>query len=275
MRYRPFLISFIILFMLLSLNSCKLREKIVYLQDATSSDSLILKSNNFDNEAYAPTLRPDDLLQIQVGGQDAEALAPFQFYVNGGATSTSQNATQSGIQATQLSTSVYYLVDPNGNINFPVLGFVNVVGLTRLEATLKLQDLLAAYVKDPVVNIQIRNFKITVLGQVQRPGVYMLPSDRVTILEAIGMAGDLQLSAVRNNILVIRESFGKREEYRIDLTKKDVYNSPAYYLRQNDIVYIEPNKGARFQGQNIGVFTQVITPVLSLILSIYTLFVIK
>jgi len=256
----------ILLFLLMTMQSCHLREKMVYLQENQSIDSLDRNKFNYNTAAYAPTLRPDDLLQIQVGGQDAEALAAFQFYVN-------ENT--NGLQGMQALQSIFYLVDPNGNINFPVLGFVSVAGLTRLEAIVKLQDLLSVYVQDPVINIQIRNFKVTVLGQVSRPGTFTLPSDRVTVLEAIGMAGDLQLSAVRNNVLVVREANGKREEYRLDLSQKNIYNSPAYYLRQNDIIYVEPNKGARFQGQNLGVFTQVITPVLTMLLSMYTLFVIN
>ncbi|MDP5042210.1 MAG: polysaccharide biosynthesis/export family protein, partial [Crocinitomicaceae bacterium] len=216
--------------------------------------------------------RPDDLLQIQVGGQDAEALAPFQFYVNVSGSGANQNAAQAGLQASQASASINYLIDPNGNINFPVLGFVQVAGLTRLEATVKLQELLGAYVTDPVVNIQIKNFKVSILGEVARPGAYTLPSDRVSILEAVAMAGDLKLSGIRQNVLLVREQDGKRIEYRLDLTQKDIYQSPAYYLRQNDVIYVEPNKGARFQGQNLGVFTQIVTPVISLMLSIYTLF---
>jgi polysaccharide export outer membrane protein len=88
----------------------------------------------------------------------------------------------------------------------------------------------------------------------------------------MAMAGDLKLSGIRQNILLIREQDGKRIEYRLDLTQKDLYKSPAYYLVQNDVIYVEPNRGARFQGQNLGVFTQVVTPVISLMLSIYTLF---
>jgi len=275
MYTRLFLYFAFVLLTLITSSGCKLRQKMVYLQESEVVDSSALVKRNFDPAAYAPTLRPDDLLQIQVGGQDAEALAPFQFYVNPIGAGTSQNAAQAGLQAAQSSAAITYLIDPNGNINFPVLGFVQVSGLTRLEAIEKLQELLSVYVQDPVVNIQIRNFKVTVLGQVQRPGTYSLPSDRVTVLEAIGMAGDLQLSALRKNVLVIRESNGKREEFRLDLTQKDIYTSPAYYLRQNDVIYVEPNKGARFQGQNVGVFTQVITPVLSLMLSIYTLIVLN
>lgn len=262
MHTRLFLYFAFVLLTLITSSGCKLREKMVYLQESEVVDSSAHVKRYFDPAAYAPTLRPDDLLQIQVGGQDAEALAAFQFYVN-------ENT--NGLQGMQALQNIVYLVDPNGNINFPVLGFVQVSGLTRLEAIEKLQELLSAYVQDPVVNIQIRNFKVTVLGQVQRPGTYSLPSDRVTVLEAIGMAGDLQLSAIRNNVLVIRESNGRREEFRLDLTQKDMYTSPAYYLRQNDVIYVEPNKGARFQGQNVGVFTQVISTSISLLLSMYTL----
>ncbi|MDP5042303.1 MAG: polysaccharide biosynthesis/export family protein [Crocinitomicaceae bacterium] len=258
--------SLLILLSLLStLQSCKLREKMVYLQEKPTADSTQKANANFAT-AYAPVLRTDDLLQIQVGGQDQEALASFQFYVN-------QSDNQAGApMMAQVLANMTYLIDPNGNINFPVLGFVEVAGLTRLEATIKLQNLLSEYVDSPVVNIQIRNFKVTVLGQVQRPGTYTMPSDRVTVLEAIGMAGDLQLTGVRNNVLVVREAKGQRQELRLDLTDKSIYSSPAYYLLQNDVVYVEPNKGARFQGQNVQIFTQVVTPVLSLMLSIYTLF---
>jgi polysaccharide export outer membrane protein len=236
----------------------------VYLQP-NINDTLVKTSPVMN---YAPLLRTDDLLLIQIGGQDQEALAAFQFYVN-------QSGNQGGIQMAQVMANMTFLIDPNGNINFPVLGFVQVAGLTRLDATLKLQSLLEEYVAGAVVNIQVKNFKVTVLGQVARPGTYTMPSDRVTILEALGMAGDLQLTGMRNNILLVRELDGKRQEFRLDLTSKDIFTSEAYYLRQNDVIYVEPNKGARFQGQNIQVFTQVVTPVLSILLSVYTLFAIN
>jgi polysaccharide export outer membrane protein len=248
----------ILFLLLLTLQSCHLREKMVYLQE---TETIAAKQDS--TQAYAPKLRPDDLLQIQVGGQDMEALAPFQFYVLEGG--------QGGGQGMQAMTSVFYLIDPNGNINFPVLGFVQVAGLTRLEATVKLQELLGSYVTEPVVNIQIKNFKVSILGEVALPGSYTMPSDRVSILEAVAMAGDLKLSGIRQNILLVREQDGKRIEYRLDLTQKDLYKSPAYYLVQNDVIYVEPNRGARFQGQNITVFTQVISTSLSLLLSMYTL----
>jgi polysaccharide export outer membrane protein len=249
---------FLLFALIITLQSCHLREKMVYLQEDQSTSSKLDSTQSF-----APKLRPDDLLQIQVGGQDMQALAPFQFYV------MDNSSNPQGMQALN---TIFYLVDPNGNINFPVLGFVKVAGLTRLEATIRIQELLSLYVTNPVVNIQIKNFKVSILGEVARPGIYTMPSDRISILEALAMAGDLKLSGIRRDILLVREQDGKRIEYRLDLTQKDLYKSPAYYLVQNDVIYVEPNRGARFQGQNLGVFTQVVTPVISLMLSIYTLF---
>jgi polysaccharide export outer membrane protein len=259
------LIFLLPLLLLLSLSSCHLREKMVYMQP-NLNDTLV-KTTTVMN--YAPLLRTDDLLQIQIGGQDQEALAAFQFYVN-------QSDNQAGNQVmAQVMANFTFLIDNQGNINFPVLGFVKLAGLTRLEAIEKLQLMIAEYVDGAVVNIQVKNFKVTVLGQVARPGAYTMPSDRVTILEAIGMAGDLQLTGMRNNILLVRELDGKRQEFRLDLTSKDIFTSEAYYLRQNDVIYVEPNKGARFEGQNMQVITQVLTPVVSIFLSIYTLFAIN
>ncbi len=266
------LIFLLPLLMLLSLSSCHLREKMVYLQPDLN-DTLV-KTTPVMN--YAPLLRTDDLLQIQIGGQDQEALAAFQFLSNSLVQTGINNMNaQANIQAAQYNSSVTFLIDPIGNINFPVLGFVKVSGLTRLEATLKLQSLLEEYVQGAVVNIQVKNFKVTVLGQVARPGTYTMPSDRVTVLEALGMAGDLQATGLRKNVLVVRELDGKRQEFRLDLTSKDIFTSEAYYLRQNDVIYVEPNKGARFEGQNMQVITQVLTPIVSIFLSIYTLFAIN
>lgn len=250
----------VLLSLIWSVSSCKLREKIVYFQD-NETDSLSFVGQNM---TYVPTLRTDDLLLIQVGGQDQEALAPFQFYSNTGAQG---NNTQN----IQVLSNITFLVDQNGDINFPVLGFVHVAGLTRLQATTKLQELISAYVESPVVNIQLKNFRVTVLGQVKNPGTFLLNSERTTVIEAIGMAGDLELSGIRKNVLLIREKEGKRIEYRIDLTDHELYKSPAYYLCQNDVIYVEPNGGARFQGQNLQNYTQVLTPLISIFLSLYTI----
>ena len=243
----------------LLLFSCKTREKLVYLQGPDAGPAL--QTN------YQPVLRTDDQLLIQVGGSEMEALAPFQFYYM---SNQQGGAGQQGIQMLQ---NITYIIDINGNINFPVLGFIHVAGLTRLQAVEFLQKQLEAYVEDVVVNVQLMNFKYTVLGQVRNPGVQGVPvgTERLTILEAIAKAGDLQITGLRNNVLLIRETNGQRVEYRLDLTSKDLYQSPAYYIRQNDVIYVEPNFTANFQGTNFQTFTQLGTTAISIFLSLYTI----
>ena len=135
-----------------------------------------------------------------------------------------------------------YLVAPDGNINFPVLGTVHVAGLTRQEIAAKLEDMISKYVDNPLVNVQLLNFKITMMGDVSKPGAYTIKNDRVSIIEAIGLAGDLQLTANRKNILVIRDNNGTKETCRLDITDPAIFASPYFYLKQNDIVYVEPIK---------------------------------
>lgn len=243
--------------LLLVLSACKTREKLVYLQDGQVAQV---------QPDYQPLLRTDDQLLIQVGGAEMEALAPFQFYYMG-----NQGQGGAGMQGMQMLQNITYTVDINGNINFPQLGFIKVAGLTRLQVVELLQTRLQEFVENPTVNVQLMNFKFTVLGQVMRPGTFVVPSERLTILEAIGMAGDLQITGLRNNVLLVREVNGQRQEFRLDLTKKDLFNSPAYYIRQNDIIYVEPNFTAKFQGTNVQTYTQLGTTFLSIFLSVFTL----
>jgi polysaccharide export outer membrane protein len=247
---------FLPLLLLVLLSACKTREKLVYFQAGNSSQ---VQAN------YQPVLRSDDQLLIQVGGADMEALAPFQFYYS------SQQNQMNGIQGMQALQGITYLVDINGNINFPVLGFVKVAGLTRLQVVEFLQKQLQAYVEGAVVNVQILNYKFTVLGQVRTPGVYTIPTERYTILEALGQSGDLLPTGVRNNVLLVREENGERKEYRLDLTQKDIFTSPAYYIRQNDVIYVEPNFTGQFSSTNVQIFTQLGTTALSILLSVFTL----
>ncbi|MEY4992441.1 MAG: hypothetical protein RI948_1323 [Bacteroidota bacterium] len=253
---------FLPLLLLVLLGACKTREKLVYFQTGNSAQ---VQPN------YQLLLRPDDQLNIMVGGSDMESLAPFQFYY----TSNNQNGGSGMMQNPQMlnGTGLSYVIDINGNINFPVLGFVKLAGLTRLQAVEFLQKQLEAYVDDVVVNVQLMNFKFTVLGQVKAPGVQMVPvgTERMTIIEAIGKAGDLQITGLRNNVLLVREENGQRQEYRLDLTKHDFYQSPAYYIRQNDIIYVEPNFTANFQGTNFQTFTSLGTTAISIFLSLYTI----
>jgi polysaccharide export outer membrane protein len=255
------ILTFFVLGLLLF--SCKTREKLVYLQKGDDQTKV--------QPDYQVILRPDDQLNIMVGGSDMESLAPFQFFYStntqGGQGAMMQNPQMMG------GTVISYIIDINGNINFPGLGFVKVAGLTRLQAVEFLQKQLEVYVEDVVVNIQLMNFKYTVLGQVKAPGVQSVPvgTERLTILEAIAKAGDLQITGLRNNVLLIREVNGQRVEYRLDLTSKDLYQSPAYYIRQNDVIYVEPNFTANFQGTNFQTFTQLGTTAISIFLSLYTI----
>ncbi len=125
-----------------------------------------------------------------------------------------------------------------------MLGPVNILGLTPNETKALLKEKLKIYLKDPIINIRLRNFTVTILGQVARPGTYAVNGEQITILEALGLAGDLDIRGKRDNVLVIRDFNGTKVSQRIDLTQKEALNSPVYYLTQNDVVYVEPNKSA-------------------------------
>ncbi|RGK26992.1 polysaccharide export protein [Bacteroides intestinalis] len=221
-------------FSLLLLMSCKTTtNNITYFQDL---DNLAAYSG--DNINYAPKIVPDDELSISVSGVDPNAVAvfnmPLSSYLTPGETSV--NITPA------LHT---YLVDSKGNIDFPVLGKISVGGMTRSELTDLITKKLTTYVKDPIVTIQIRNFKVSVLGEVTKPGTVSVPNERLSVLDAIGMAGDLTIYGNRKNVLLIRDNGGKKEYHRFDLTSIESLNSPYYYLQQNDVLYVEPNKARK------------------------------
>lgn len=212
-------------------SSCKTKEKLVYFQGATADS--VSQSN------YTPVFKTDDYLSVIVTGEELETVAPFNLPTIGFTQTTNSSYTNGAPAGTG------YLIDENGEINMPFIGKVKLVDLNRMEATDLIQSKLADYVKNPIVHIQILNYKITVLGDVKVPGTFKIPNERITIIEAIGLAGDLNITGNRKNVLVIRDENGKKTEYRVDLTAKDFLNSPVYYLTQNDVVYIEPNRVAR------------------------------
>jgi polysaccharide export outer membrane protein len=164
-----------------------------------------------------------------------------------------------------------YLIDSDGTINLPVIGVFPMAGLSRKQATLNLQERLEEYTESPIVQIQILNYKITVLGDVRTPGTYKIPNERITIIEAIGLAGDLKPTSERKNVLVIREVDGKKMEYRVDLTSKGIFSSPVYYLRQNDVVYVQPNVTALSESSFVRATGSIILSLTSLIITTITL----
>lgn len=174
-------------------------------------------------------IQPDDLLEIGVYAEDPAAVAPF----------TLQGVGERTLEENNLAGN-QYLVDRSGDIEFPVLGKLHLSGLKIEEARDTIKARLSPYIRQPIVNIRWMNFKFTVLGEVMRPATYNLPESSVTVLEAIGLAGDLTNYGNRENILVIREQDGQRSFGRINLRDRSVFYSPYFYLKQNDVVYVEP-----------------------------------
>jgi polysaccharide export outer membrane protein len=134
-----------------------------------------------------------------------------------------------------------YNVDIDGYINYPVIGRIKLEGMKKSEATKYLADMISKYVENPIINLQIISFRVIVLGEVGRPGPVAARNERLTILEAIGQAGDLTIFGERENVLLIRENDGIKQFARLDLTKADIFSSPYYYLQQNDVVVVETN----------------------------------
>jgi len=207
------------------LSSCASKKEVVYFQNTGDFETLV------DKNSFTPKFKVDDLLSIYVSTLNPETSAPFNLF---------RGASEGGIRAEQVD----YLIDKDGEIDFPVIGKIKIAGLSTEEVRGLLRDRLSEYLKEPIINIRLRNFSVTVLGQVNRPGTYPVNGERITIMEAIGLAGDLTIKGIRDNVMVIRDFDGTKVYTRVDLTKKEAMSSPVYYLTQNDVVYIEPNQSA-------------------------------
>jgi len=241
----------------LLLFSCGTKKEIVYFQDVDLMG--VSKSVN----SYNPIIRPDDMLTINVSALDQDAVRPF----NLPAVTFIDGTSASGRTVLQ-----NYLVDSNGNIDYPVLGVLKLAGLNRIQATTLIKDMLTEYIKNPIVNIRNVNFKVTVLGEVERPGSFIIPNERITIVEALGLAGDMTIQAKRKNVLVVREENGKKVSIRVDMTSESVFNSKAYYLIQNDVVYVEPNN-SRVKSSTIGPSTSTTLGVISTLVTVTALLI--
>ena len=214
-----------LLIAVLLLSSCASRKEVVYFQDAGNFETLV------DKNTFTTKFKVDDVISIFVSTLNSESSVPFNLF---------RGASEGGIRPEQVD----YIVDKEGEIDFPVIGKVKVVGLSPEELRVKLRGELKDYLKDPIINIRLRNFTVSVLGAVNRPGTYPVNGERITVFEALGLAGDLNIKGRRDNVLVIRDFEGAKVYNRIDLTTKESLNSPVFYLTQNDIVYVEPNKSA-------------------------------
>lgn len=218
---------------------------------ACSKRNLVYFSDIETNASFATPHDPlveqriqeDDLLSITVTSLNAESNMLF----NAGVLMPT-GGTGSPVVSTPINES--YLVDKDGFINYPVIGKINLKGLTKLEAVNKMAGMLIEYVQNPIINIRIMNFKVTVLGEVQKPSSFIIPTEKVTILEALGLAGDMTPYGRRENVLVIRERDGVRTTTRLNLNDKNVLSSPYFYLQQNDVVYVEPYKTKAIQSDS-------------------------
>ncbi len=243
---------------LLILSSCGSRQDIIYFQDEPLTEAISNQNSNFDLR-----FKTDDLLTIVVSADDPVVVAPFNLNV--------VSTNNSVIDAQGTLKMQTYLIDSNGNIEFPTLGTIKLAGLTRSEANSLLKEKLGVYFKadsPPIVNIRLANFTVTVLGEVKTPGTYTLQDEKISIPEALGLAGDLTIYGKRDNVKLIREVDGQKKFATIDLTSVNVLNSPNYYLTQNDVIYVEQNNArvrASSYNQNNGIIISAIGTIATIV----------
>lgn len=246
------------------LASCQSYKKVPYLQDAE-----VLKQTTRQENLYDAKIMPKDLLTIVVSCTSPELAVPFNLTVASPANMATGN--------TQLTTQPVlqpYLVDNAGKINFPVLGELKVGGLTKREAEQLIIEKLKPYIKEtPIVTVRMVNYKISVLGEVSRPGTFTISNEKVNLLEALAMAGDMTVWGVRDNVKLIREGAdGRQEIITLDLNSAETILSPYYWLQQNDIVYVTPNK-AKSRNSDIGNSTSLWFSATSILVSLASLLV--
>ena len=229
--------------------SCASRNDLAYFHNVEKDKGEI--------RSYETILQPDDLLSIIVSTDSPEVAAPFNL-----PEIQSNDSDHPGLKT--------YLIDNAGYIDYPILGKVKLAGLTRTEANIKMVALISEYVQKPIVNLSIANFKVSVLGEVNKAGSFNIVGERITILEALSQAQDMTIYGRRNNVLVIREKDGEKSYNRVDLTRPDFVNSPFYYLTQNDVVYVEPNQ-TKINSSVIGPNAYVIISSLSLLVTLTVL----
>jgi polysaccharide export outer membrane protein len=223
-----------IAFFILICSSCSLYKdkgykQVSYFQDIKSPGATEAIAN------FQPLkIQPSDLLGINVNSLSPEGNAVFNTSIN--------RVNGNGLDASTTNPIYGFRVNANGQIQLPYVGSMTVAGMTTDEVSKALAAKLQDYLKSPIVNVRILNFKISVLGDVQRPDTYNIQNEHININEALSLAGDLTITAKRNNILLVREENGQRQFFVIDLTKKDVFDSPYYYLHNNDVIYVDADK---------------------------------
>ena len=243
------------------LGACSSTKNVAYFQN---SSAVNLDASKM---LYDARIMPKDLLTITVSTVEADAAAPFNMTVP---TSLTQGQRSSYSQPMLQ----IYLVDNEGNIEFPKVGIVHLGGLTKSEAEKLILSKIRPYMsvnESPIVTVRMSNYKISVLGEVTRPGMYTVSNEKISILEALAQAGDLTIYGVRDNVQLIREdSTGQKSIHRLNLNDANLINSAYYYLQQNDIVYVEPNK-VKAQNSSVGSMTTLWFSATSILISLTSL----
>lgn len=244
------------------LASCTSYKQVPYLQNAEEINRMAQQLTLYDAK-----IMPKDLLAITINTTDPQVSAPFNLIMQ-----TPVNVANRNTYSTTQPTIQQYLVSNTGEIDFPILGRLKVGGLTKSEAEDMIREKLSPYLKEiPIVNVRMSNYKISVLGEVNRPGSFTVGNEKINVLEALAMAGDMTVYGIRDNVKLIREDAqGKREIITLNLNDANLITSPYYYLKQNDILYITPNK-AKAKGADIGSTTSLWFSAVSIMVSVASL----
>ena len=240
----------LILFLIIALTSCASKKDVYYFQDINSS--------SVENSFKFLNIQPGDILDIQIKALNPESVLIFQ--------------RQSVLAQQQLQVQNRaidgYLVGENGTINLPIIGTVDTSEKTTNTLTLEIQEALSPYIKSPSVNIRLLNFRVSVLGEVARPGTFTVLEERVSLPQVLGLAGDLTINGDRNHVLLIRNENNQTVNQVIDLTKSDFLDSPFYFLKQNDIIYVRPNN-AKVKSSGLVSNASTLVSILSLAVSLF------
>lgn len=257
-------IGIVCLFALFIFASCQSYKKVPYLQN-----SEVVSQANQQESLYDAKIMPKDLLTIVVSCTSPELAMPFNLTVASPVSVSTSNLTTTTQPVLQ-----QYLVSNEGTVDFPVLGELKLGGLTKKEAEQLIVEKLKPYIKEtPIVTVRMVNYKISVIGEVARPGTFTISNEKVNLLEALAMAGDMTVWGVRDNVKLIREGAdGKQEIITLDMNKAETILSPYYWLQQNDIIYVTPNK-AKARNSDIGNSTSLWFSATSILVSLASLLV--
>jgi polysaccharide export outer membrane protein len=238
------------------------KELVLYQKSGRNKDTIVIAPR------YIPTIKVGDVLSVQVSSLSLEATALFNPYA--GIAATTGSAAMQSTATNPMPYQAGYLVNEEGQIEFPLIGKLAVLGQTNAQASRQIRQRLLDYLKEPTVNVRNLNFQISVTGEVARPSLFSIPNEQITLPAALGLAGDITIYGKRTNVLVIREENGQRTFNHIDLTRRDLFQSPFYYLHPNDVVYVEPGKARIANADRTYLLLPIILSALSIIAIVVT-----